>query len=173
MNKIIIILIFLITSCSSLSVSMVKEGTFTLSSGILNETTWDEKLEFKRYSWFYELSMMYDLLITPISINSNYKRWFEKSEAISANNCSRFYIAAVFSSRDRRSNSNDIWNNFNIDDLQITNVNGFYRNLSFSSSYSVNSFNLYKFWGICVKNAGGEIPIEISIPGYKTQKILL
>ena len=48
---------------------------------------------------------------------------------------SKFYIAGVYTSRDSRVKSNDIWNQFDTDSIKFINVNGFYRNLSFTEKF--------------------------------------
>ena len=156
-----------------MSVSTIRNGELVITEGRYHNLSWSEDLVFKRTSWYYELSLLYDFLIAEVPINSNYRRWLLPGEAISANNCAKLYIAGVYASRDRRVNSNDIWRAFDTNKLQFTNVNGFYRNLSFSSKFITNSFSSYKFWGICLKNDNEQIPVKFSFPGYTEKQILL
>ena len=95
------------------------------------------------------------------------------SESITANSCAKLYIAGVYTSRDSRVKSNDIWKQFDTNSIKFINVNGFYRNLSFTEKFVTNSFNLYKFWGICISNSGQEVDMTIEFPGYRTKKIRL
>jgi hypothetical protein len=167
------ILILFTMSCSSLSITTIKEGSLTIEEGRYGELDWNEDLKFKRTSWYYELTLLYDFLIAEIPIHSNYRRWFTATESISANSCGKFYIAGVYASRDKRVNQNDIWKVFDTNKVKFINVNGFYKNLSFSEKFITNSFGLYKFWGICVESIDEQIDMEISFPGYRSKQITL
>lgn len=168
-------LIFLLSfiSCSALTVSTVQESEYVIGEGRVGDDIWSEDLVFKRLSWFYELTLMYDFYIAEIPVSSNYRRWFTPGEALSSNNCGRFYIAAVYATRDRRVSQNDIWKQFDTNKIKFTNVNGFYQNLSFSENFLTNSFNLYKFWGVCVKGNSSSIITKFSLPGYASKQIKL
>lgn len=165
-------LVFLI-SCSSTTISTIKDGEFIVTDGRYNELIWNEDLIFHRTTWFYELSVLYDFFIAELPVNSNYRRWFTSSESISANNCAKFYIAGAYTSNDQRVNSNDIWNSFDTNKVKFSNVNGFYRHLSFSSKFITNSLASFKFWGICVKNIDEKIDVQFAFPGFPTKQIVL
>ena len=168
-----IFITILISACSSLSVSTIKEGDLTIRDGRFNNLEWSEDLTFKRLSWYHELTLLYDFLIAEIPVHSNYRRWFTPGESISANSCGKFYIAGVYATRDSRVNQNDIWNSFDTNRVKFINVNGFYQNLSFTDYFISNSFRLYKFWGICVRNQGEVVTVKLAFPGYKSKQISL
>ena len=172
-KSLVLLTLIFICGCSSLSISTVKDGEFRLGEGRLGELEWKEDLIFKRFSWYYELSLLYEFLIAEVPVNSNYRRWFTSGESISANSCGKFYVAAVYASRDDRTNPNHIWKEFDTNKVKFINVNGFYRNLSFSESFVTNSFNLYKFWGICVKNKESTVNLKLALPGYIAKQISL
>ena len=165
--------VLFVTSCSSLSVSTVKESNYTIAEGRLGNDIWQEDLVFKRFSWFYELTLLYDFYIAEVPKESNYRRWLTAGESVSSNNCKRFYVAAVYAARDNRVNQNDLWKQFDTKRVQFTNVNGFYEHLSFSENFLTNSFNLYRFWGICVKSNSRKFITQLKLPGYATKQILL
>lgn len=167
------IVAILLYGCSSLSVSTIKEGELTIKEGRFNDLSWDEDLNFKRISWYHELTLLYDFLISEVPVHSNYRRWFASSESISANSCGKFYVAGVYSNRDGRVDQNDIWKKFDTNKIKFINVNGFYQNLSFTEYFISNSFRLYKFWGICVKNQGDIVTVKLSFPGYVSKQISL
>ena len=160
-------------SCSALTISTIKEGELVIDEGRLNNLTWSEDLRFKRTSWYYELTLLYDFLLVELPVHSNYRRWFTSSESINANSCARYYVAGVYTSRDQRVSPNDIWREFDTSKLKFMNVNGFYRNLSFTEKFVTNSFDLYKFWGICVNDSSDIIKLKIAFPGYEAKEFLL
>lgn len=169
--NLVIITFFL--GCSALTISTVQEGELVIGEGRYNELSWDEDLVFERISWYYELTLLYDFLLAEIPVHSNYRRWLSSSESITANGCAKFYIAGVYASRDSRVSQNDIWKQFDTNKLKFTNVNGFYRNLSFSERFITNSFNLYKFWGICIRDSGEPVRVRLSFPGYSSKELSL
>ena len=96
MKFIVLIFIFSLVSCSNLSQRLVKTGDFDFQGGVYKDKRWEDSLEFKRYTWFYELSIVYDLLYVNIDNNSPFFSWLSEDEKSSVAKCRHFLVALTY-----------------------------------------------------------------------------
>ena len=103
-NKLSALTILLIlTACASnLSKNFIKEGSHIIKGGFSKNVKWDEKLEFKRYSWFHELTMMFDLMLVDLDENSPFYNWLSDDEKADIAQCNRFQIILLYNLDDKK-----------------------------------------------------------------------
>ena len=92
----LIFILSILMGCSNLSKNMVKEGTFTLRGGKHENQTWSESLTFRRYSWFHELTLFYDVMLADIPESSPFYQWFSPSEKRIISSCRQKKIAITY-----------------------------------------------------------------------------
>mgnify|MGYP007063429834 CR=1 FL=1 len=162
------LIFFLMTSlvsCSQLGTNVTKNGALVVNGGIHQGLSWKDKLVFKRTTWFSDLSMLYDVLIADLELNSPFLKWFYYSEREEIRKCEKFVVLGLFSSSDRKTSENEIVQQVVSREAKIVNINGFYKNLSYHPIFSKNSLNLYRFEGVCFPQAFPRDKL-VHIPGF-------
>ena len=75
---------------------MFKEGEFNLKGGRFLKKTWEDRIIFKRYSWYKDLSLNLDILLGEIKKDSNFFTWVSPSNEEKLKNCERLFVSLVY-----------------------------------------------------------------------------
>lgn len=172
MKKLTLILIALLFSaCSNLSKNIVQDGTFPIRNGVYADKSWKEDLIFKRYSWYHELTLQFELLITNISPQSGFNFWFSKDELSQFNNCKDARVVLAYSLDTKLIPYSSLYTELERNGFMKFELIEFKRNLIQHPDSVMNSLRHYHVFGICRKN--NELnPIKIAFPGYLEKELI-
>ena len=82
--------------CGNLSKNQITHSSFILKNGYFQGRPIKTELVFKRYSWFKEATLMYDIRIAPISQEAPYFQWLAYYSQQDVKKCPQFYIALFY-----------------------------------------------------------------------------
>lgn len=171
MKKILSLFIILTTfGCSNLSKNIVNEGSFYLSNGTMADKTWKEDLNFERYSWYHELTLQFDLMVTRIAPQSGFNFWFSKDELASLNSCKDARIVFAYSLDTKILPYSMLYDQFDRSGYERMELPEFKRQLLQHPDATMNSLRLYHVLGFCNKKQKSS-PLVINFPGY-SEKLL-
>ena len=169
MNKIIFSLLFLV-SCSNLTKNTVESGSFYIRNGVQAERSWKEDLSFKRYSWYHELSLQFEMMIGEISPQSGFNFWFSKDELEFMNKCAHPLIMLAYSMDTAiipYSTLNEQLEKNGVNKIELIE---FKKNLNAHPDSSSNSLKHYRVFGLCRKNDNLN-PLKITFPGFSEKTL--
>ena len=75
---------------------MFKEGEFNLKGGRYLKKKWEDRIIFKRYSWYKDLSLNLDILLGEIKKDSNFYTWVSPSNEEKLKNCERLFVSLAY-----------------------------------------------------------------------------
>lgn len=165
---IMLILTMIIISCSSYNARRsVSESETVIRNGVYQDREWTDELIFKRFSWYSDATMKYDILLSKLDSKSGFSNWLE-TDANLLGTCSDLYIGLFYSSLSSTQRNSYLLS-------QLT-KQGFSQNtlLTFSSELKAHQNFIdwglgdYKIIGLCRRD-NSKTPVTISIPGFKNQ----
>ncbi|MCO4792138.1 MAG: hypothetical protein KC493_00395 [Bacteriovoracaceae bacterium] len=166
-NKLIFITLFmLLASCSNLSKNFIKQGKQNVRGGYSKNVKWDSTLSFNRYSWFHELTMMFDLMIVDLDENSPFYNWLSDDEKADVANCNRFQVALLYSLDDRRISKKDLLNQFEEQGHEQLLLSHFTSNFKLHPDLESMSLQLYDIYGFCKKGIDSKKAPSVLFPGF-------
>lgn len=152
-------------SCTSLSKNMSKKGTLSLYGGVFQDSHWKEPLRFNRYSWYKELSLVFDLLVTKVDEKSPFYKWFSNTEKEYLEKCVEWYVSASYVMDNKRIGSSDFKDQYTKSGFERFALSSFKKHLVMHPNYETLSLQLYDVYGLCRK-APSENEFSISFPGF-------
>ena len=173
-KKYISILTFLslltFVSCANLSKNTVKEGPFIVKNGTAGDKVWKENLNFKRISWYHELTLEFDLMLGTIVPQSSFNFWFSKDELELISKCGDFKIVAAYSQDTKiipYSYLNEQLANSDYKKIELIN---FKKHFLQHPDAEMNPLRLYQVYGICRPDKTAK-PLIFNFAGF-TEKIV-
>lgn len=92
------LLLLLIASCASYKThNQTTTGKVVMRGGIHGKESWEDKLVFKRMSWYYGMTLFYDVLIYKVDPASPFTKWFSESEKEYFNKCENLLVSVAYS----------------------------------------------------------------------------
>lgn len=173
-NFILISLISLsLTSCGSMSKNLVKTGDASFQGGTYKQSKWDESLDFKRYSWFQELSLLFDLLVAEVPSDSAFRQWFSASEQTIINGCQDFRVVMTYFLDSSRISETMLWSQAAQAGYERVSLGHFGPYLKLHPQYNRQSFHLYHVEGLCLPKGGGpsSTGFTVNFPNYSEVKV--
>ncbi len=165
-----IIIFSILTSCSNLSKSIVEEGTFEISNGIFADKKWKEDLSFQRYSWYQELTLQFDLMVTKIPAQSSFNFWFSQEELTALSSCRDARIILAYSLDTKIIPYSSLYIQLDKSGYSRIELPEFKRQLMQHPDSSMNSLRLYHVLGFCKKTENTN-QLLINFPGYLEKKL--
>jgi hypothetical protein len=89
-------------SCSNLSQNIIKEGSFQINGGYKDKLRWEDPLPFKRYSWYQELTLMFDILVAKMPPESPFYHWLSDAEKKMVAPCQDFLLVLTYALEDKK-----------------------------------------------------------------------
>ncbi len=160
-------LLFMALACSSLSKNVVKKGSIVLRGGRLGNLEWETNLRFERISWYKELTMFYDLLVTEITPDSPFYAWFSKVEQEIVQNCKDFRIMMGYALDPDKIGHSDILSEFEKSGFKRVAIPNFKVNLVMHPNFEKLSMQLYQVYGICQESEIKREKITFILPGFR------
>jgi hypothetical protein len=171
MKKIFLLsLIGLLASCSSLEKNMVKRGDASIKGGVYKNSTWSTSLNFKRVSWYQELTLLFDSIYAEIPVESEFRTWFSRSERTRVRDCGQLYLTVNYAYEAEKI-SHGLFNS-QMRDYQFKQIAApnFIRSLRMHPDFQQLSLSLHKI-GLFCRKSKLEDPIFINFPNYKELKL--
>ncbi|MBA2403388.1 MAG: hypothetical protein H0V66_01345 [Bdellovibrionales bacterium] len=92
------LLLILIAGCASYkSHNQTTTGKVVMRGGIYQKETWEDKLVFKRMSWYYGMTLFFDTLIWRAVPESPFSKWFSESEKEFFTKCEKLLVTVSYS----------------------------------------------------------------------------
>ncbi len=160
-------ILLLLGSCASnLSKNFIKEGGQTVKGGFSKNVKWDDKLNFKRYSWFHELTMMFDLMIVDLDENSPFYNWLSEDEKADVAQCNRFQVALIYNLDDKRISKKDLLVQIEEQGHEQLLLSHFTSNFKLHPDLESMSLQLYDIYGFCKKGIDSKSELSVLFPGF-------
>lgn len=157
--------LILFFSCTSLSKNVVKRGSLYLRGGVYNSSSWKDNIRFERISWYKELSLEFDLLITHVSKDSPFYNWFSEREIEFQNKFNKCYVMAAYNMDDDNIPQSLLKEQLSQMDFEMFSLVDFGRHLKMHPNYESLSLQLYKIIGACRKPLSSK-RFVIRFPGF-------
>lgn len=179
MMKTIILISFLFLSligCSSQSKNFTKSGELRLRGGVYGTEEWDQSLVLSRNSWFYELTLLFEVLLVKGDQLGPFESWLSASELSQARACEQFDIVLVYNSDADKITEQDFFQQARLYSRERLLIPVFATHLRLHPDWDRLSLQLYKPYGLCKKSLafGAETAADVlrlSFPGFKEVNI--
>ncbi|MCO4795188.1 MAG: hypothetical protein KC493_15835 [Bacteriovoracaceae bacterium] len=169
----LIFLIFSLASCSNLSKNFTKKGDFYLRGGHFQNSKWSKSLKFDRYTWYHEVTMLYDMMLTKVDSDSPFYDWFSNSEKKLLASCTDFYLMLDYSLDSKKVSKKMVENDAKRSGFQKIVLRDFEKHLLNHPDVEELSLQLYETSGLCYR---GEISnrekILVRLPGFTEVPVL-
>jgi hypothetical protein len=156
----------LTTSCGSLSQNFVKTGKLKLNGGMQERAKWEDSIVFDRYSWFHELTLMYEVMITDYKLSSPFTKWFSKSQKETISECSSFKILMIYTLDSAKISKRSAMASLEKNGYKQIAITDFKDSLRLHPDVENLSLQLYDIYGYCKKTPAMGDPIAVNVPSY-------
>ncbi len=156
----------LVMSCSNLSQNFIKKGQMKLNGGMQERAKWSDSLTFDRYSWYHELTLMYEVMVVNYNFKSPFTNWFSKSERLKIEKCHQFRLLMNYSLDSKKVSKNTIHTAMEENGYRKISIEHFKDSLKLHPDAEQLSLQVYEISGYCKKKTGQNSPIFVNIPSY-------
>lgn len=171
MKKVLALIILLtITSCSNLSKNMVKEGSFSISSGRLGKYKWNDSLVLNRVSWYHELTLLLDVMYVNIDEKSPFYNWFSLDEKSRISSCREKLLIISYALDSNRLSQVMLKNKIKYYGFEDITVTHFATSLKSHPDFERLSLTLYKVDFFCKRSKQVD-DMFITFPNYDEIKL--
>ena len=168
--KLFLLSIILLSSCS-LKVARQSFSTSELSvkGGIFERDQWEDTMMFRRFSWFQEANLSYDVLLHKFDKQSPFKKWFTLDK-IERFNCKDVFVALIYTSREAQLNQAYVVNKFEKKGFKQIGIANFRNNITAHYAIGDSRLTLHKVYGFC-QQTDLTPTIKLSFPGFYRRTI--
>jgi hypothetical protein len=153
----------------------VSSGDAAIVGGVYQEKQWEDKLSFKRVSWFYGAVMYYDAYLTYLAEDSPFFAWIGEGSKQELTNCQKILIAMVYSSSSKKIGHATFIEQMNRQGLYEVNLLNFSQNMRVHPDFRAWNLNHYKVKGFCENKNSVQAGQNLSFnfPGFKAVRVQL
>lgn len=150
----------------------VKIGKVRFFGGVFKDKKWPEKLNMRRVSWYYKLTLYYDAILYRANEGSNFYNWFSPEEKKYFSQCEDVIVAVVYAANSKRISHSMFINQMENNGYDFVSVNSFAKNLRIHPSFEDWKLQRYKIFGHCLRK-GKKVPHEItlSFPSFRNARV--
>lgn len=167
--KILSLLIFI--SCSSLGDKKVYTDEVQFSGGRFQKTTWEDRLNFKRVSWYSRATLEFDVYLSEIKKDSGFTQWFSGGEKKYLSECNKIYVSMSTSQSSRVLSDAMYVREMNENSLSEVLTPNFIQHLKLHPDFVRWNMTMYNPKLFCAKTAVDSV--SINFPSFDTVKINL
>ena len=153
-------------SCSNLEKNMVKNGDLIIKGGVFQSQEWNDNLKFTRYSWYKELTLVFDLLLTKLDHKTPFYAWLSNSEKEALAQCRESMVVVTYVWDPDKINRGMFFEQTERLGYERLSLPNFKRHLKMHPNYEALSLQLYNIEALCKKQSSTE-QFAIRFPGYK------
>lgn len=152
MHKLLFLTLLIFANCSSnLSHNKVAVSYADFPGGRNGSMSWEDNLQFKRFSWYRGVTLSYDALMYRVQPESKFVNWFSKDEKELLKRCKDLIITIKYSAR----HSNIKHSDFNVHMLEKgferVSINRFVSSIKAHPAFETWNLQQYKVRGYCNK----------------------
>jgi len=126
----VFVLIFLLNGCANnMSQNSINETHRQINGGTYRNVTWSDSMEFKRVSWFQELTMVYDAWFYRLPAESPFRQWFSKEELKEVDACRDLIIVVHYQYDSKRISDRMFKEEMNLNKYEDVFLSQFAKNL--------------------------------------------
>lgn len=162
---VIMLSVLFLSSCSNLSKNMIKHGDFYINNGRGNNEVWKEDLKLKRFSWYSELTLLFDTMYGEIDDSSKFINWFSQDEQRRLASCSKKFLTVNYSLDDRITHQM-YENSLKEYGYEKVVAQNFEKSLRSHPDFSEHILSLYKISIFCAKSPSTKV--MVSFPSFDT-----
>ncbi len=172
-HKRLVLFLILLSSCASQQGRRpVYDSEVPLKGGRFAEKEWDDKLSFKRVSWYQDATLSYDLLIAELKESSPFINWLG-SNKLKLNQCSHFYITFLYASPTMSNGLYHLRQELMNNELEEVSVVDFAAEVKANRIIQDRNLWEYKVVGWCSKDDSESPKINVRNSGYKDYPLFL
>jgi hypothetical protein len=149
----------------------MESGVFPIRNGVIADKTWKEDLILKRYSWYHEYNLQFEVLMGSIAPQSGFNFWFSKDELESFNKCTDARVVMIYSIDTKTIPLSTFYSQLELNGFSRFELIEFKKNLMQHPDSVMNSLKLYHIFGICRKTKELS-PVKISLPGFMEKTLI-
>ena len=162
----IYIFIGALLGCSNLKQNFIKTGHVQVNGGMQEKAQWSSPLIFNRYSWFHELTLMYEVLIADLDLKSPFSNWLSKAESRAIKGCSQFKLVMIYTLDPAKISKRVMQSSIEKNGYSLVSINHFKDSLMLHPDVENLSLQLYDLYGYCKKVPGKGSQIFVNVPSY-------
>lgn len=167
----ILLLLSFTLSCSIINRTRknLNISTAPLKGGVFHDKKWNDKLIFKRYSWYSETILHYDILLAKLDTKSKFSNWLE-ADKYKIENCAEFYIALIYAKPLERFSKTYLITQIEKQQTKSYILPDFSAHLRSHPNLRDWGLDRHRVLGLC-RNTLNKNPYVIDIPGYESFKL--
>jgi len=163
-----LIFLALFSACSNMSQNLTMGDSSIISGGVFEDREWDETMKFRRMTWFKELSMLFDVRLAELNLDSPFANWMTEDEKKTVRDCGHFLISLSYALDSKRLSQSMYKKQMVKNGYRPIYLPNFSTHLKLHPDYSKSTLKLYRIVGYCSPNIARN-EVSISFPGYKDQ----
>ncbi len=171
MAKIIIIIALVLSSCAHRSKNFMSQGNTFIKGGSNKDSTWSDSLEFKRASWYKELTLVADVWISDISPQSPFYSWISENGKKKLEQCQQRLLTFSYVLDSSMYPLTSLVSQIEAAGGRKIALSSFKDRLKLHSDYERKSLRLYEFNAFCFNSSTREIIVKL--PNFKSLKLNL
>lgn len=160
----------LIISCARMDTNLIKKSEQVIKGGQSKSTLWKNNLIVKRTSWYYKASLLYEINIAEIPIDSPFINWFDSGEQSSIKPCKQLLWVVDYTYNSKRVQQNyvkDLLSQSGYVDISAPHFQKNFLNHPDTASLSNANYNMKLFCNQSKRFAG----IAATLPGFMQENI--
>lgn len=170
MKLIFILTLLAIAGCAGYkSFNQNTTGEVVLRGGLYRKETWDDRLVFKRMSWYHGMTLYYDALVYKADPDSPFSKWFSPAEKEYFAKCESLLVTVNYSSDPAKISHVNFREQMKLNGYDDVVINHFSASLrTHPSAVEWRIFN-YKIMGYCKRSPTrlNTPNLAINFPSFK------
>lgn len=159
-------LVFLMVGCSSLtSRRPIYETDISIRGGQFQDKEWEEKLKFKRVSWFKDATVTHEVLLTKLAADSKFANWLESDKKY-LSQCSEFYVGIIYADINAAQGQSYLVSQLEKSNLKEVSILSFSSHIKAHQNFMDWKLIRHKVIGLCRTQASLS-KMTINIPGFR------
>jgi hypothetical protein len=171
MNKLIFLLMILLVACSSTNTSqnIVRSTETEFKGGVYKDKSWNDALEFQRFSWYHGGTLYLDTFIHRLNESSPFAQWLSESEKSNFKTCNEFLLAMTFTSNSIFTNikHSDFKSHMEKNGFSSISLMDFEQHIRIHATFEAWNMRRYKVEGFCRNAPGLSQKVTLNFPGFK------
>lgn len=167
--KSLILIFILAIGCGSLTTNLVNEQEVSAYDVIVNGNLIKAELKFKRFSWFKEANMTYDLLFARLEKDSAFYHWYSTDEKETLEECAMVFVGIHYSMDAKYISHRRVINELESQGAEEIVALDFNQQLKLHPIYEREALQRYRVRTYCFKAPISEL--KMNLPMYRNIRI--